>query len=60
MLLAALALSAPVQAAPAWHGVWQGSVGTLPVRACLQERSETYRNGSYYYLSRLQPIALSH
>jgi hypothetical protein len=65
LLLAALALpasalSAPAQAAPAWHGVWQGTIGTLPVRACLQERSETYTNGSYYYLSRLQPIPLAH
>lgn len=60
LILAALALPAAAQAAPAWHGVWQGTIGTLPVRACLQQRSETYRNGSYYYLSRLQPIPLSH
>jgi hypothetical protein len=60
LLLAGLVLAAPAHAAPAWHGVWQGTIGTLPVRACVQERSETYRNGSYYYLSRLQPIALSH
>lgn len=60
LLLAALALAAPAQAAPAWHGVWQGTIGTLPVRACLQQRSETYSNGSYYYLSRLDPIPLSH
>lgn len=60
LLLPALLLPASVQAAPAWHGVWQGTIGTLPVRACLQERSETYSNGSYYYLSRLRPIALSH
>jgi hypothetical protein len=60
LLFAALVLPASAQAAPAWHGVWQGTVGALPVRACLQERSETYRNGSYYYLSRLRPIALSH
>lgn len=59
-LLAALALTAPAQGAPAWHGVWQGTVGKLPVRACLQERSETYSNGSYYYVARLRPIALSH
>lgn len=60
LLAAALVLPTSAQAAPAWHGVWQGTVGALPVRACLQERSETYRNGAYYYLSRLQPIALSH
>ncbi|MGN6357694.1 MAG: hypothetical protein ACTHLU_09475 [Novosphingobium sp.] len=58
-LLAALVLSPSAQAAPAWHGVWQGTIGTLPVRACLQQRSEDYSNGSYYYLSRLQPIPLS-
>lgn len=60
LLLAAFLVPASVQAAPAWHGVWQGTIGTLPVRACLQERSEIYRNGSYYYLSRLAPIPLSH
>lgn len=60
LVLAALLAPASAQAAPAWHGVWQGTIGTLPVRACLQQRSETYRNGSYYYLSRLQPIPLSH
>ena len=60
LILAAFALPGSAQAAPAWHGVWQGTIGALPVRACLQQRSETYANGSYYYLSRLKPIALSH
>lgn len=60
LFLAAPMLHASAQAAPAWHGVWQGTIGALPVRACLQERSETHRNGSYYYLSRLAPIPLSH
>jgi hypothetical protein len=58
-LLAGLILPAAVQAAPAWHGVWQGMIGTLPVRACLQQRTEDFSNGSYYYLSRMAPIALS-
>ena len=61
LLLAAMAVPASAQAAsPPWHGVWQGTIGTLPVRACLQQRSEDYSNGSYYYLSRMKPIALSH
>lgn len=64
LFAAALALpaslqAAAAQAAPAWHGVWQGTIGTLPVRVCLQQRSEDFSNGSYYYLSKLQPIALS-
>jgi hypothetical protein len=59
LLLAALTLALPAQAAmPAWHGVWRGTIGRLPVRACLQDR-ESFANGSYYYLSRLKPIALS-
>jgi hypothetical protein len=58
VLLAALPISAAAQAEPSWHGVWQGRIGTLPVRACLQQRSETYRNGSYYYLNRMKPIPL--
>lgn len=60
LFLAAAALPASAQAAPAWHGVWQGTIGKLPVRACLQQRSESYSNGSYYYLSRLLPIPLTH
>ena len=59
LLLAALTLALPAQGAvPAWHGVWRGTIGRLPVRVCLQDR-ESFANGSYYYLSRLKPIALS-
>lgn len=58
VLLAALPVPVAAQAEPSWHGVWQGRIGTLPVRACLQQRSETYRNGSYYYLNRMKPIPL--
>jgi len=51
----------PVQAdaaQPAWEGVWQGTIGALPVRACLAQRSEDWAVGSYYYMSKLVPIAL--
>lgn len=30
------------------------------MRTCLQKRSKTYSNGSYYYVTRLRPITLSH
>ena len=57
----ALAVALPSQAAtPPWHGVWQGTIGRLPVRACLQQRGGDYQNGSYYYLRQLKPIALEH
>lgn len=63
MVVALAMLLAPASAgaasAPAWHGVWQGTIGTLPVRACLQQRGSGFANGSYFYLSRLRPIPLS-
>ncbi|RDE06680.1 hypothetical protein [Sphingomonas aracearum] len=43
---------------PAWAGVWQGQVGSLPVRACLARDGLGGGFGSYYYLSRLRPIRL--
>lgn len=58
--LASLA-AVPVQAEaaqPAWQGVWQGTIGALPVRACLAYGSEGSSRGSYYYVSKLVPIAL--
>lgn len=58
MILAALLVPVAAHAEPSWQGVWQGTIGKLPVRACLQLRSETYRNGSYYYLNRMKPIPL--
>lgn len=45
---------------PAWEGVWRGTVGTLPVMACLNNNGGEFSRGSYYYLSRMQPIALNH
>lgn len=56
--LLALLLTAAEPAAPGWQGVWQGQVGTLPVRVCLVRRSETWTFGSYYYISKLRPIRL--
>lgn len=52
-LLLALAADPPQ---PAWQGVWQGTVGTLPVRACLIR--DDYSHSFYYYLGRLRPILL--
>lgn len=60
-LATALALHAPAQAEappPAWQGVWEGTIGTLPVRACLRGSEDGFSVGSYYYLSRKRPIQL--
>jgi hypothetical protein len=59
-LLGALLLAAPAAAQdkPAWVGVWQGKVGKYPVRLCI-EGDDIPGRGSYYYLSRLEPISLS-
>jgi hypothetical protein len=56
---AALALTAPATAASApWEGVWDGTVGELPVRACFDRHGDR-AHGAYYYLSRLQAIMLA-
>jgi hypothetical protein len=55
--MAALAAAA-VAPGPSPHGIWQGSIGNLPIRACFLRR-EWGTSGAYYYLSRLQLIALS-
>lgn len=40
-------------------GVWQGTIGTLPVRACLTRDDDgKWGTGSYYYLSKLKPLRL--
>ncbi|HEY1605752.1 MAG TPA: hypothetical protein VGF77_09155 [Allosphingosinicella sp.] len=51
------AAAAPAGPAPAWQGIWQGNIGTLPVRACFVQR-DWGAFGAYYYLSRLQLIPL--
>jgi hypothetical protein len=61
LLLAAAALPPSAEAAePPWHGVWQGTIGSLPVRVCLQQRGGEFSNGSYYYVRQMKPIALEH
>ena len=58
----AMLLAAPVHAdtpRPAWEGVWRGTIGTLPVLACLAQRSDSWNMGSYYYLNKLTPIPLN-
>lgn len=44
--------------APAWQGVWRGTIGALPVQACLDHRDYADQ-GAYYYLSHLTIIHLS-
>jgi hypothetical protein len=56
-LAAAGSAAASADRAPAWQGVWQGSIGTLPVRACFVQQ-DWGAFGAYYYLSRLQLIPL--
>lgn len=59
-----LSLSSVLHAAdptpPVWQGVWQGTIGTLPIRACLawDRIGPGDAFGSYYYLSRLSAIHL--
>lgn len=58
LLLAGVAAVPDDLPPPIWHGVWQGTIGTLPVRACLARQGGRYSIGSYYYLRRLRPIPL--
>jgi hypothetical protein len=54
----ALALAALTAAAPAdLPGIWEGTVGTLPVRACFGRR-DGGDFGGYFYRSKLRHIAL--
>ena len=55
-----LFLSQPAQAAPdlkAMHGVWQGTIGNLPVHACF-DAGEYSNDGKYFYMRRLSTIPL--
>jgi len=59
-MLAPLLALAAATAAPApseLAGIWEGTVGNLPVRACFSHR-ESGDFGAYYYLSRLRLIPL--
>ncbi len=58
MALAAVPAGAEA-AAPPGEGVWQGTVGTLPVRVCLRASEEGgWDRGSYYYMNKLRPLRL--
>jgi hypothetical protein len=51
------AQAAEDEESPAWQGVWDGTVGTQPIRACFSYRS--YRSfGFYYYKAHLNAIPL--
>jgi len=52
-----LAFAAAAAAPAGLAGIWEGNVGTLPVRACFVQ-SEWGNFGAYYYLSRLRLIPL--
>lgn len=55
-LVLALAVSTPAQADALEPGVYEGKIGPLPIRACLDDGS--FAAGTYYYLKHLRPIAL--
>ncbi len=58
VLFATPALAQVDEPRPQWEGVWQGTIGNLPVRACFFQQSDTWTVGSYYYLSRMRAIGL--
>lgn len=59
VLAVSLAAPASAQDLPPWVGVWEGTVGTYPVRACFESFGEGPGRGAYYYLTRLEAISLS-
>jgi hypothetical protein len=58
MIGALMALAAAGATPAGLPGVWEGTIGGLPVRACFADR-QWGAFGSYYYLSRKRAIALS-
>jgi hypothetical protein len=57
-ILLGVAGVSPAQAAGE-EGVWQGTIGTLPIRACLtRDEDGKWGTGSYFYLSKLKPLRL--
>lgn len=57
-IVLALIGTSPARAAGE-QGVWQGTIGTLPVRACLtRDEDGKWGTGSYFYLSKLKPLRL--
>ncbi|KRA84276.1 hypothetical protein [Altererythrobacter sp. Root672] len=59
LTLGIVAQPAFAQDEPAWVSVWEGQIGTYPVRACLESFGDGPGRGSYYYLSALEPISIS-
>jgi hypothetical protein len=62
--LLAVAFSTPALAQedepkPEWTGVWEGTIGTYPIVACLDTQYDSSGQGSYYYLKHLIPIDLA-
>ena len=55
--LIALAAAAAQSAPPTLPGIWEGNVGTLPVRACFVAR-DWGPFGAYYYMSQRRLIVL--
>ena len=45
-LLAVLATPAAAQEAPAWVGLWEGRVGTDPVKLCI-DRFDSFSGSSF-------------
>ncbi|MBO9519410.1 MAG: hypothetical protein J7493_15205 [Porphyrobacter sp.] len=58
-MLALVSQPALAQDEPGWVSVWEGRIGTYPVRACLESYGDGPGRGSYYYLSALEPISIS-
>ena len=60
VLLAASLVASPAAAAvdlDAMHGVWKGTIGALPIRACYDAAGST-KDGKYYYERFLKTIPL--
>jgi hypothetical protein len=47
---------------PQWAGIWSGTIGNVPVRVCLTERSywdaPIKGSGAYFYMKYLKPLHL--
>lgn len=50
-------IASAAESIPAGVGVWRGTIGTLPIVACLHNENDKLE-GSYYYLKHLTPISI--
>jgi hypothetical protein len=61
LLLLASLVGVPIDAsaasAPAWHGIWRGTIGKAAVQVCLQHK-DYGDSGAYYYLRYRNIISL--